>query len=45
VQADYQATLGHHVPSELAQIGVLAGRGAVDGDEFVDGLVFRVVGY
>jgi hypothetical protein len=44
MQADYQATVGHHVPSELAPVAVPASHRPVEGDEFVDGLVCRVGG-
>ena len=44
VQADDQATLGHHVASELVPVGVLVSHRLVEGDELVDGLVCRVGG-
>ena len=44
-QADDQATLGHHVASELVPAGVLVRHGPVKGNELVDGLFHRVGGY
>jgi hypothetical protein len=38
---DCQATVDHHVASELVPVGVLASHRLVEGDEFVDGLVCR----